>query len=158
MTAKQPLPLADIHLPNQITAWPPAYGWWILAALVLTALYFSVKAIRAWRQNRVQKKMALNQLAAIDLNAPAAWQQINETLKRAAMAYYSREQIASLTGEKWKSFLLEGINNKSVEFDDNWLNFAYMPQIDTKQVHAYYEFAQRWLKQALPGKKGASHV
>ena len=35
------LPLRDIHLPGPIGWWPPAVGWWLVAALVLAgcALY-----------------------------------------------------------------------------------------------------------------------
>ncbi|MFT5164125.1 MAG: hypothetical protein ACI9FJ_002726 [Alteromonadaceae bacterium] len=152
MTPPQALPLADIHLPSQISLWPPAYGWWILILLILTLLYFCLKSMKTWRANRVQKNTALTQLAAIDLSHATAWQQINEVLKRAAMVYYSREQVASLTGEKWKTFLIQGLKGKPVEFDDNWLNFAYLPHALPEQVKTYHQFAQRWLKQALPVK------
>ncbi|MFB0988929.1 MAG: DUF4381 domain-containing protein, partial [Gammaproteobacteria bacterium] len=30
--------LADIHLPEPVSYWPPAIGWWILAAIVLFML------------------------------------------------------------------------------------------------------------------------
>ena len=29
------IPLRDIHLPGDISWWPPAIGWWIVAALII---------------------------------------------------------------------------------------------------------------------------
>lgn len=157
MPQAQQLPLADIHLPDQISIWPPAYGWWILTLLVLTALFFIARAVKNWRAARIQKNIAIGELHAVDLNQATAWQQINEILKRAAMEYYSREQVASLTGLKWKAFLLQNLKKNAIAFDDNWLNFAYLPEIDAQQVKDYHQFAEQWLKQALP-VKGGRHV
>ena len=143
------LPLADIHLPGEVSAWPPAYGWWILAALLLLLLYAAIKAVVNYRNARVQKKMALAELAQIQYNAPDALQQINAVLKRSAMAYYSREQVAGLSGQSWKQFLTAQLKNPTeAPFDDNWLLHAYAPTTDQQMVVNFHRFAQNWLKQA----------
>ena len=41
--------LRDIHLPAEPSWWPPAPGWWLLAALVLVAI---VVAVWTWRRQR----------------------------------------------------------------------------------------------------------
>jgi hypothetical protein len=152
MTAPE-LPIAEIHLPAQVSMWPPAYGWWIVLLLILITLFAVFKLVQKWRKNRVQRNFALDELNAVDLEHYAAWQQINEIMKRAAMVYYPRAQVAALTGEKWKTFLLEGLGKKgsakTAEFDDNWLNFAYTPKVNQQQVQSYHQFAQVWLKQGL---------
>lgn len=157
MTAPQQLPLIDIHLPNQISLWPPAYGWWILTAMGLLTLYYAIRAIKNRHRARVQKNIALRQLTAIDLQHPGAWQQINETLKRAAMVYYSREQVAALSGEKWKQFLLWTLKkDQAAAFDDSWLHFAYTvttQAVKTQQISDYHQFARLWLSQALPPRR-----
>jgi len=33
------LPLKDIHLPDAITWWPLAIGWWLLIVMVIAAIY-----------------------------------------------------------------------------------------------------------------------
>ncbi|MCJ8272531.1 MAG: DUF4381 domain-containing protein [Psychrosphaera sp.] len=145
--------IADIHVPMEVSMWPPAYGWWIVLLLVLITLFTVFKLVRKWRKNRVQRNFALDELKAVNLEHYAAWQQINEIMKRAAMVYYPRTQVAALTGEKWKAFLLEGLGKKTAskmpEFDDNWLNFAYTPVVDQQQVQSYHQFAQVWLTKGL---------
>ena len=37
--------LADIHLPAEISFWPPAFGWWILALLLLIAGSFATRKL-----------------------------------------------------------------------------------------------------------------
>ena len=34
MNELQQLPLRDIHLPEAVSWWPPAYGWWLLVVLL----------------------------------------------------------------------------------------------------------------------------
>ena len=50
------------HLPDPVSWWPPAPGWWMLAALTLAALaliiWLIVKYIRKTRYRRVANKQA----------------------------------------------------------------------------------------------------
>jgi len=149
----QQLPLADIHTPTAISLWPIAYGWWILAALLILTVILAVKIINKRRNKRIQRHYALDALNAINLQDFSAGQQINEVLKRAAMVYYSREQVASLTGKKWQIFLLHTLGKKRHElrFDSSWLDFGYSATVDPNQVIGYHEFAKKWLTTALPG-------
>jgi hypothetical protein len=151
----QQLPIEDIHIPDAVTLWPPAYGWWILALLLIISIVVIVKTINKWRRARVQKNLAINALMAIDLQHYGASQQINEILKRAAIVYYGREAVASLTGQKWKDFLLEALGNKSLIFDDTWLSFAYCATAKQDQLISYHQFAKQWLTIALPTKGAA---
>ena len=57
-----PLALQDIHVPEQITNYPIAYGWWILAVLLLLAIVLIiVKFKKSAKRNQI-KKQALTQL------------------------------------------------------------------------------------------------
>ena len=43
------LPLRDIHLPEPVSWWPPAPGWWLLAGLLIL---LAVGALLVWRWYR----------------------------------------------------------------------------------------------------------
>lgn len=124
MEAEDPLSqLADIHLPDAVTLWPPAPGWWVLAALVLVALAFLCRqqlrrllvrrrmnnalgeleqAYHTWRL-RAEQGDDTNQ-AGLDLLYG-----FNAVLKRVALAYCpqsgSQAEVPRLTGEAWLQFL-----------------------------------------------------
>lgn len=151
----QELPLADIHTPQAISAWPPAYGWWILLALAIVLLIALVHQWRKRKAERLAQKLALIELDNINLNDFAAGQQINAILKRAAMHYFGRENIASLNGTTWQCFLVNSLKrqyNNDTKFDNSWVSFAYSQKVEAQQVIEFHQFAKLWVKKALPGK------
>lgn len=103
------LPLRDIHLPDPVSAWPPAIGWWllpILLAILAYAVYVFIK-YRKQQQKIAYKKMAQQQLATIkqqhqrDNQPIETLRAVSTLLRRIALSYLPREDIASLTGEAW---------------------------------------------------------
>lgn len=105
------LPLRDIHLPPEIGMWPPALGWWILAAVLLIALYL---LIRHWqrRQPKYRKQIvqpALSELQRIEqeyADDPAEMiRQLSILLRRSAISLHGRYKTAGLTGKDWLHFL-----------------------------------------------------
>lgn len=54
MEAEDPLSqLADIHLPADVSFWPPAPGWWVLAALLMCGLcLLGLVQFRRWQQRQ----------------------------------------------------------------------------------------------------------
>ena len=150
------MPIAEIHTPQAISMWPLAYGWWILLAITVLLL---VTIIYQWRKRkaaRLAQQLALIELANINLNDFAAGEQINAILKRAAMHYFGREHIAPLSGAKWQNFLVNSLTRAGGKttspFDPSWVNFGYTPTVEAQKVIAFHQFAQLWVKQALPGK------
>lgn len=97
------------HLPDPVSWWPPAPGWWLLAALALAALF----ALAGWLRRRWYRqapvRRALRELGALDALAardPAlACRQLSQLLRRVALARFPRGEVAGLTGEAWLAFL-----------------------------------------------------
>jgi len=123
MEAQDPLSqLADIHLPGAVAFWPPAPGWWVVAALVLLALALLLRQQLQRLLTRRRLATALRELDAIYAN----WQQqsqqsqdarqrnaaglallygFNTILKRVALYTCRDQDIPRLTGHAWLQFL-----------------------------------------------------
>jgi type II secretory pathway pseudopilin PulG len=103
--------LKDIHLPEPIGWWPLALGWYILIGLLLIALLGSLVWIYRYYQQGRAKRQALRMLKDYvqryqqDNNHQLMSARLSELLRRVALAYFPRSQVASLEGEAWIAFL-----------------------------------------------------
>ncbi|HEC29796.1 MAG TPA: DUF4381 domain-containing protein [Gammaproteobacteria bacterium] len=109
--AAQPaLQLRDIHLPAEPGLWPPAPGWWILAALLLVLLVWAAwVGLRHYRLH-CQRQRILAMIDELeqetgDNTTPEKIAQISILLRRLALMRYPRRQVAALTGNDWLRFL-----------------------------------------------------
>ncbi len=108
------LPLRDIHLPEPISWWPPAIGWWIAAILVLLTIAASVWLVkRLTRKTAVKsaKKLLLQIQQDTNLDDHAKLAQISILIRRTAISIFPRVQVASLTGSAWLEFLDNSIQD-----------------------------------------------
>lgn len=111
-------PLID---PPPVPWWPPAPGWWLLAALLPLLLWGLWHLLRRWRRRpRAQaataqpldplRQAALNELATLRKpydGAPAGpWlQQLNALLKRLCRERYPDSASHTLSSRAWLAFL-----------------------------------------------------
>jgi hypothetical protein len=106
--------LRDIHLPDPVSWWPPAIGWWLLVALGIASAVVLVH----WIQDRARRRRSPAAIAARDLDRlRVAWhehgdagrllRELSTWLRRVGMSLTSRQSAAGLTGERWMRFLDE---------------------------------------------------
>ncbi len=109
------LPLRDIHLPTPVGWWPPALGWWLLAALVLAgATLYAIHYYRA-RHKRAALHAMTRLRAALEQGAEpvACLQYLSTVLRRFAMTSVARTRaaaephVAGLIGDRWLNYLDE---------------------------------------------------
>jgi len=97
--------LRDIHLPQAVSWWPPAVGWWLLLALALL-LVFMGRWLWRRHQQAASKRAALAELAALQrLDPVQQLPALSQLLRRCAVSWYPRQEVAGLTGERWLEFL-----------------------------------------------------
>jgi hypothetical protein len=96
--------LNDIVVPGPVAWWPPAPGWYLLAALAVAAMV--ILAIRQWLQwNRDRyRRLAIARISSIR-SGETSLQQLPVLLKRTAISAWPREEVASLSGLAWHRFL-----------------------------------------------------
>jgi hypothetical protein len=97
--------LRDIRMPEPASWWPPAPGWWIVAALVLAGAFLVVRALRRRSLEKYYRKEAQRLLD--DLYA--SWQGdeddrafasgAHQLVRRIVIHHIGREGVARLTGQ-----------------------------------------------------------
>jgi len=101
--------LRDIHLPDPVSMWPPALGWWLVAAVAVAACVALFLWLRARRRSpRVAALAELDRLAN-------AWREqrdvaslalgLSAQQRRVALASFPREEVAALHGADRLAFL-----------------------------------------------------
>lgn len=112
--------LRGLHSPEYIHWWPPAPGWWLLAALSLITIGFvSWKLFCHWRNNRY-RKVSLNTLAHIESSfqvnkdTKKLVAQTSALLKITAKHCYGAQSVNALNGENWSAFLQRHGNNNAI--------------------------------------------
>lgn len=126
--------LRDIVVPPPVSFWPPAPGWWIVGAACVVAAGLAIAAlVRRHRRNAYRREAlrALETAEAADISA---------ILKRAALAAFPREQVASLSGSAWLAFL---DRTGGTHFAQTAL--AALPYGGTGDREAILAEARRWI-------------
>ena len=155
--AVNPLDLHDIHVPEQISNFPVAYGWWILAALVLL---FMVMLLIKWRQRAKLKRHQQQAILQLQANPNMNNSDVIALLKWTAMQYFPRHQLAKIYGEQFQSFLNSKLLEKHQPQFHKLAGNCFIEQYKVNEHNNHdnsenlHQAALLWLKQALPPIKG----
>lgn len=146
--------LKDIRLPETVGSWPMAYGWYLLMILSLMILAFLMYILyRSFKRAQI-KRQALSLLKAYetqhqqDKNSAFMCARVSELLKRVALVYFPREQVAALSGEKWVQFLNQ--TGKQLDFDSVYEELIEMPYRDQSGFHdlsKLFKLSRQWISQ-----------
>ncbi len=123
--------LRDIHLPPEVSFWPPAPGWWMLAGLVVLLLIGL--AYLEWRRRQTLSYRAVKALEAIgadharypDSRAVAAEAAV--LIRRVVLSRPGRGEAAALTGDAWQSYLAKGKAGVPAEISAFLAKAPYLP-------------------------------
>ncbi len=177
------LPIRDIHLPQPVSWWPPAPGWWLLLALMLSGIALAVW-LRKRRRLYKLRDAAMAELDAIyqtyqgQYDARRFASELSVLLRRVCISYFPANDTAGLTGAAWLDFLdsvLMSRGDKSGrKFSDSaggilikapYQNKLKISDID---VQALYQLSAQWIESLGParlskpagaaGRREAAHV
>ncbi len=99
--------LRDIHLPEPISLWPPAPGWWLLLGLLIILALLGWLIYRQYLRG-ANKRLALTELERItqqQQEGALQLQQLSKLLRWSALATHPRHQVAGLQDQAWLAFL-----------------------------------------------------
>ena len=145
--------LHDIHLPAPIGWWPLAPGWYFLLLLGLILIALDIYFIRRQYIHGQAKRQALKLLEMYEQtyrreqNSQASSMKVSELLRRVALVYFPREEVASLQGEAWLEFLNK--TSKGIDFTKlrhYLLDIPYQPATDI-DLQPLFQSAKAWIKQ-----------
>ena len=149
--------LRDIHLPEPISAWPPAPGWWILTILLITmTVWLSWKLWKKYQQKHLYR-ISNHSISQLQLeytehqDSHLLIRQYSSLLRRIALAQYPRQQVASLTGTSWLEFLDKSASTNlfNAELGQLLINGPYQkPDNNFSLLEELTEAIQLWIKAA----------
>ena len=146
------LDLRDIHAAAPPAFWPPAPGWWVVAALLIAILVLTtVWCFRRYRLYRL-KIQIMDEIETISNcsteNTEVFTARLSMLLRRIALRQYPRERVASLTGSDWLRFLDETGGDGDFEHGIGQILEVgpYRPQTSEQPREALLALARRWAK------------
>lgn len=156
----QALPLRDIHLPDDVSWWPIAPGWWLLLA-ILAVVAIVIWARRELRTRSQLRKQALATLIDIHTNfhqhqdLSRLARECSVLLRRVALSRYERQDVAGLTGEDWVAFLNQQSDLPSFDAElSQTLTQAPFQAHCEFNADALLRACRQWLEQLPPQNTG----
>ena len=142
--------LKDIHTPAIIESWPIALGYWLILLVFIGVLIFSVLWLTRRYKRSAAKRAAIMELALLDINNPNISVEINTLIKRAAISYLPREQVAGLQGQTWSIWMDNQVKQATPKLHQ-FLDRRYQRQgLTTDEAQELKRLTKLWLNEALP--------
>ena len=145
--------LRDIHLPPSISWWPMAPGWYLVLLIALVLILYLACYLHKKNRHAKPKKQALALLEIYkqdyerDKNTQVTSARISELLRRVALVYFPRSQVASIYGEDWIGFLKN--TSEGIEFQQLKVLLLELPFKPSEEVNLQplIKAAESWIKQ-----------
>lgn len=152
--------LRDIHLPEPISWWPLAPGWWLLICLLI--LCIAGVFLFIWiRRRTALKRVALAELHRIRTRSQQVGdnlqtvKELSSLLRRTCISIDPRHQAASLVGNAWLQHL-DSIGTGTVfsEGPGKLLTEAPYRRESEIDIDELLDLCQSWLQKLPPRREG----
>ncbi len=140
--------LHDIQTPEAPGLWPPAPGWYVVAALLAVILLWAGRKLWKWIRYRLWLWRAQQQLPR-PVAGPEYFAALNIALKTAVDRRFAEFNPWPLSGSQWVDFLYE----RAPEMDQQALEQLVIngikpnPELNPERAHT---IAREWLRRQRP--------
>lgn len=128
--------LRDVHLPNDVSWWPLAPGWWIIIGLVIIiAILLIVKAYLKKRHYRFAR-YAIDELEQLQQSTESRWLAKSQNImRRLSLCYVDESELGQLSQGEWLDFLRQ-TNHQSLSADtiNAFVDLPYKPASATDEL------------------------
>ncbi|MBF0622598.1 MAG: DUF4381 domain-containing protein [Magnetococcales bacterium] len=159
----EPLPLQPIHLPDPVSWWPLAPGWWLLLGLVCVSGLVAVGWLIYRKRRRVNRllELELMRVEAAYAKSGSDHQLARDVLvliRRGCLALLPSQDVAGLTDAALLDFLDQTINETRFNslLGRQLLQAAYDPKtvISGQDILELMRFWCRRMRKPKPVKQG----
>lgn len=147
--------MKDIHLPEPVSWWPPAVGWWLLPVAVMligVLVWTSITTARRMLARRRLRRQALGELQHIRReletggDAARAMERLSVLLRRVAVTVLPGRGVAGTVGRDRVDWLCRtgpaGLDGDSLEA---LIEAPYRPAADVVPQRVF-DAAARWIR------------
>ena len=143
--------LKDVHLPPVPDFWPISnIGFIILGCVVFFIIVMSRWIRKIWVRN-FPKRIALKELSTIKNNFSGDTKSIIKVsilLRRVALAYYPRSEVAGLVGNNWLQFLDRTGDTHEFSAGAGTLLVSAPYQLPkSRDIEVLLNIVEKWIKQ-----------
>lgn len=142
--------LNPLREPTAVGWWPPAPGWWLLLALVVTALTLLCLWLLRRHQRNAYRRQGMRALQDIRVqwqessDAGQCLSQTNALLKAVALQAYPQRDVAAASGEHWQQFLNAQIGAPR-HFTLRALESQYQANVEDIDLEQHLDLAAHWI-------------
>ena len=150
--------LRDLHTLAQPSIWPPAYGWWVILAIILGLILTAIICFIIWHNRPVVYAIRkIKKITDKEQDDLTYIKKLSQLLRRVAIAADGRATVAPLSDTKWQAFLQKRTPFVLSEAEAHLLAFAPYEQKVKRSFNRtlLMEHAIIWVKKVLDTKKSS---
>lgn len=154
MNPDNDLPLRDIHLPDGVSWWPPAPGWWLLALIILLVIFLVFVLVKKIRQPVLKKSARAeveNVISGYRKHGDKLLfvQELSIALRRIGISYLPRNSVAGEIGPGWYAQLNQLVEKNKLSSDCIELLcrtiYQKKPALSDQQVETMLAQVRNWV-------------
>lgn len=146
------LSLRDIHLPDPVSWWPLAFGWWLVFGVVFLLILLAYVIIRRCIQPTLRKQTS----TALDIiekkfneteNSTQCLSELSVLLRRVVLSQKLPLKSAGLTGKAWLELLDQPLGEPefSKGIGQILLVGPYQYHVDRENVVQFIQLCRKWV-------------